>query len=54
MIYIVIGISISTILGVIKIGEYTTEDVKFKKVLSYLTIAIMFLNIGISIGKVIV
>lgn len=42
---------LSAMLGLIKICEYSVEDAKVKKFLSYATIAVMFLIIGINLGK---
>lgn len=41
----------SAMLGIIQIGEYTTENAKVRKFLSYAKVAVMFLMVGISLGK---
>lgn len=38
-------------LGLIQIGEYSVEDAKVRRFLSYAKVAVIFLLIGISIGK---
>ncbi|WP_187291547.1 hypothetical protein [Clostridium novyi] len=39
------------LLGLISIVEYSTDSDKAKKYISYTRIAIMFLSIGINLGK---
>lgn len=41
----------SIILGLLKIFEYSAEDAKIKKFISYATIAVMFIVIGITFGR---
>jgi hypothetical protein len=41
----------SAMLGLIQIGEYSVEDAKSKKFLSYAKVAVMFSLIGISLGR---
>lgn len=52
VIYLMYLICFSALLGLIQIGEYTSENDKMKKFLSYLKVAIIFLVIGISLGRV--
>jgi hypothetical protein len=44
-------ISLAALLGLIRICEYSTEDAKTRKFLSYANIAVTFALIGISLGK---
>ena len=48
---IVLVILLATLLGVIQIGEYSTENPKVRKLLSYLKIAVLFTSIGLSLGN---
>jgi len=41
----------SLLLGLIKMFEYSAEDAKTKKFLSYATIAVIFIVIGITFGR---
>jgi hypothetical protein len=41
----------SAMLGLIQIGEYSAEDAKMRKFLSYAKIAVMFTLIGFSLGS---
>ncbi|SMC29424.1 hypothetical protein SAMN02745134_03894 [Clostridium acidisoli DSM 12555] len=42
---------LSAMLGLIQICEYSVEDAKVRKPLSYAKVAVMFLIIGITLGK---
>jgi hypothetical protein len=39
------------LLGIIQIGEYSVEDAVTRRFLSYAKVAVLFLLIGISLGK---
>ena len=41
----------SAILGLIQICEYSMKNAKIRKFLSYAKIAVMFILIGISLGR---
>ncbi|MFT8349266.1 hypothetical protein [Clostridium saccharoperbutylacetonicum] len=43
---------LAILLGLIQICEYSTEDPRIKKFISYLKIAAMFTTIGISLGTI--